>query len=165
MFISKYSTDFLRRLQNLIVIGEVEMLFNSVEFLVFFPIVFIMYFSLSSKVRYIWLLAASYFFYMCWNPKYMILIFLSTAITFGSGVIMEAVREKNGDLVQKNFWLCSCLVVSCIFNLLVLFYFKYFEFAIRNINRVIGMGGGENSGFYGIKLYFPWGFLFILFRL
>ncbi len=140
------------------------MLFNSVEFLVFFPIVFIMYFSLSSKVRYIWLLAASYFFYMCWNPKYMILIFLSTAITFGSGVIMEAVREKNGDLVQKNFWLCSCLVVSCIFNLLVLFYFKYFEFAIRNINRVIGMGGG-NSGFYGIKLYFPWGFLFILFRL
>lgn len=35
MFISKYSTDFLRRLQNLIVIGEVEMLFNSVEFLVF----------------------------------------------------------------------------------------------------------------------------------
>lgn len=140
------------------------MLFNSVEFLVFFPIVFIMYFSLSSKVRYIWLLAASYFFYMCWNPKYMILIFLSTAITFGSGVIMEAVREKNGDLVQKNFWLCSCLVVSCIFNLLVLFYFKYFEFAIRNINRVIGMGG-ENSGFYGIKLYFPWGFLFILFRL
>ena len=95
----------------------------------------------------------------------MILIFLSTAITFGSGVIMEAVREKNGDLVQKNFWLCSCLVVSCIFNLLVLFYFKYFEFAIRNINRVIGMGGGKNSGFYGIKLYFPWGFLFILFRL
>lgn len=122
-----------------------------------------MYFSLSSKVRYIWLLAASYFFYMCWNPKYMILIFLSTAITFGSGVIMEAVREKNGDLVQKNFWLCSCLVVSCIFNLLVLFYFKYFEFAIRNINRVIGMGGGKFR-FLWHQIILPVGISFYTFQ-
>ncbi len=54
------------------------MLFNSVDFLIFFPIVVFIYFVLPKKARYIWLLAASYYFYMSWNAKYAILIALST---------------------------------------------------------------------------------------
>ena len=61
------------------------MLFNSINFLVFFPIVVLIYFMIPRKLRYIWLLTASYFFYMSWNPKYAILIAVSTAITYGTG--------------------------------------------------------------------------------
>ena len=43
------------------------MLFNSFDFLVFFPIVVILYYAIPKKFRYLWLLAASYYFYMCWN--------------------------------------------------------------------------------------------------
>ena len=43
------------------------MLFNSLNYLVFFPIVLLFYFVLPKKVRYLWLLAASYYFYACWN--------------------------------------------------------------------------------------------------
>ena len=46
------------------------MLFNSAEFLIFFPIAALVYFVLPHRVRYLWLLACSYYFYMCWNPVY-----------------------------------------------------------------------------------------------
>ena len=50
------------------------MLFNSFEFLLFFPVMFLGYFLLPKKVRWVWLLACSAYFYMCWNAKYIILI-------------------------------------------------------------------------------------------
>lgn len=62
------------------------MIFNSIQFLVFFPIVFMVYFLLPARVRYIWLLISSYYFYMCWNPKYIFLILFSTVITYISGL-------------------------------------------------------------------------------
>ena len=46
------------------------MLFNSLAFLLFFPVVTLVYFLLPHKARYIWLLCASYFFYMQWNASY-----------------------------------------------------------------------------------------------
>ena len=57
------------------------MLFNSIDFLVFFPIVVLIYFIIPIKLRYIWLLVASYYFYMSWNAKYVILILFSTIVT------------------------------------------------------------------------------------
>ena len=61
------------------------MLFNSFSFLLFFPIVTLLYFLIPHKLRYLWLLVASYFFYMCWNPKYALLLAASTVIAFISG--------------------------------------------------------------------------------
>ena len=58
------------------------MLFNSAEFLIFFPIAALVYFVLPHRVRYLWLLACSYYFYMCWNPVYALLLLFSTAITY-----------------------------------------------------------------------------------
>ena len=54
------------------------MLFNSLNYLVFFPIVLLLYFVLPKKVRYLWLLGASYYFYACWNAKYALLLLFST---------------------------------------------------------------------------------------
>ena len=57
------------------------MLFNSIDFLLFFPVVTIAYFLLPHRVRWIWLLVASYYFYMSWNAKYALLIAASTVLT------------------------------------------------------------------------------------
>ena len=54
------------------------MLFNSYQFLIFFPVVVLLYYVIPQKIRYLWLLAASYYFYMCWNAKYALLLLVST---------------------------------------------------------------------------------------
>lgn len=64
------------------------MLFNSIQFLVFFPIVVFLYYIIPVKFRYFWLLVSSYYFYMCWNPKYVVLMLFSTVITYLSGILI-----------------------------------------------------------------------------
>ena len=65
------------------------MLFNSVEFLLFFPAVLLLYFIIPTlKLKNLFLLVASYFFYMCWNPEYALLIFTSTLVTWLSGLFL-----------------------------------------------------------------------------
>ena len=56
------------------------MLFNSTDFLIFFPIVVAVYYAIPEKVKSLWLLLASYYFYMCWNAKYALLILASTVL-------------------------------------------------------------------------------------
>ena len=58
------------------------MLFNSLEFLIFFPVVTLVYFVIPKKLKNFWLLVTSYYFYMCWQPAYALLILLSTVTTF-----------------------------------------------------------------------------------
>ena len=103
------------------------MLFNSFHFLIFFPIVTLIYFLIPYRVRWIWLLITSYFFYMCWNPKYAILIATSTLITYLSGIFISNSKDK------KKLW----VALSFISNLGILFFFKYFDFAIENINIIL----------------------------
>ena len=65
------------------------MLFNSYQFLIFFPIVVLIYYVLPDRIKYLWLLVTSYYFYICWNAKYALWIFTSTVITYISGLIIE----------------------------------------------------------------------------
>lgn len=109
------------------------MLFNSYSFLVFFPIVVFAYFLIPKKVRYIWLLIASYYFYMGWNAKYALLLLTSTIITYLSGLLLSAKKISH---ITK--WKKCIVVVSFISNLSILFFFKYFDFMIVNINRILG---------------------------
>lgn len=112
------------------------MLFNSMEFLLFFPIVVLIYFVIPHKIRYIWLLAASYFYYMCWNPKYAILMLLSTVITYLSGILISRanlVPNKIKAVKLKKLFVGFCFSS----NLIILFFFKYFDFFISNINLVL----------------------------
>ena len=104
------------------------MLFNSFSFLLFFPIVALVYFFIPQKVKYLWLLLASYYFYMSWNPKYAILIFMSTAITFLSGILID-----RGKTAAAKKW---AVFGSFAINLAILFFFKYFYFTVDNINAV-----------------------------
>lgn len=112
------------------------MLFNSYDFLIFFPIVTLIYFLIPHKVRCIWLLITSYYFYMCWNAKYALILLLSTTVTYISGLLIENANkiqdEKKGTKLKKTF-----VVLSFVINLSILFLFKYFDFAVDNINRVL----------------------------
>lgn len=111
------------------------MLFNSLEFLIFFPIVTLLYFAIPHRARYIWLLLASYFFYMCWNPKYALLMAFSTVTTYLSGILISKSRKSG----YKKLWVALSFTV----NIAILFFFKYFDFAVNNINVLLSSIGVE----------------------
>ena len=90
------------------------MLFNSLSFLIFFPIVLLIYFIIPRKIRYIWLLIASYYFYMCWNPKYALLLLFSTGVTYLGSLLLE----KCGDRVG---WKKAVAAVGLLINFGILF--------------------------------------------
>ncbi len=81
------------------------MLFNTMQYFVFLPIVVFIYYILPQRVRYVWLLAASYYFYMQWNPLYIVLLFFSTCITYtGARVIgrLNAACAGEAKLLPEN---------------------------------------------------------------
>ena len=117
------------------------MLFNSLSFLIFFPIVVLLYFILPQKLKNYWLLAASYYFYMCWNAKYALLILFSTVVTYASGLLMA--RTETGSLQPKQKQIRKKWVVAASFvlNLAILFFYKYFNFAMDGLQKVLGAAG------------------------
>lgn len=113
------------------------MLFNSLDFLIFFPIVLLVYFIIPKRVKYIWLLIASYYFYMCWNAKYVILILISTIITYVSGLLLENVKNKTIIESKKNIQKKLIVAVSFLSNLGILFYFKYINFTLDVVKDIL----------------------------
>lgn len=96
------------------------MLFNSLLFLVFFPIVVILYFIIPPKYRWVFLLIASYYFYMNWQPIYALLISFSILTTWICGVLLDKTEDVNK---RKIF-----LTISLIINFGILFLYKYYNF-------------------------------------
>ena len=97
--------------------------------IVFFPIVVLVYYIIPKKVRYIWLLAASFYFYMSWNAKYIVLLLISIVTTWGFGWLVHYAKKSWG----KKLSLAGCAVL----NLGILFYFKYFDFFLETLNRIL----------------------------
>ena len=100
------------------------MLFNSIEYVFFFPLVVFCYFLLPPNKKRIFLLVASYYFYMCWKPEYVILIFISTVIDYFMAIKMEQQTSKK----KKKLF----LAISLVSNLGFLFFFKYLDFFNEN---------------------------------
>lgn len=114
------------------------MLFNSFAFLLFFPIVCIVYYVLPTlKLRNLFLLVASYYFYMNWEPVYALLLVASTIVTYLSSIGISKYRKY-----KKVF-----LILSLIFNLTILFFFKYFNWAAENITEIIAC--------FGLSIHIP----------
>lgn len=113
------------------------MLFNSSAFLIFFPIVVVIYFVLPQKLKNLWLLIASYYFYMCWNAQYAILILMSTVVTYGSGLLMDQVKNSSYHEDKKVTLKKLIVTGSFIINLGILFYFKYLNFLLETIGNVL----------------------------
>lgn len=105
------------------------MLFNSVGFLIFFVVVTAVYFLLPQKVRYIWLLLASYYFYMQWNPIYVFLLLSCTLLTYFSGIIIDANKNKKTGKIVLFGSVFICLCILC--------YYKYSGLIIKVINYIL----------------------------
>ena len=106
------------------------MLFNSVDFLIFFPIVLFVYFLIPYKYKHFWLLISSYYFYMCWNPKYIILILASTLLTYLGGIATDKIDRSQSGIKDKKTWKKLTVFSVILINLGILFYFKYVNFAV-----------------------------------
>ena len=104
------------------------MLFNSLSYAIFLPLVFIIYWLLPNKYRWILLLIASYYFYMSWNAKYVFLIFITTFTSYLCAILIEKNREHKKPI----------LIVTLLVCLGILFVFKYFNFFFESINYLLG---------------------------
>ena len=134
------------------------MLFNSLNYLVFFPIVLLFYFVLPKKVRYLWLLAASYYFYACWNAKYALLLLFSTGVTYLSGLLIASAR-KRGKKTEMKLWVAGSFVI----NLGILAVFKYSGFVAENVNALMkALGSSARMGAPDVLL--PVGISFYTFQ-
>ena len=102
------------------------MLFNSLNFLIFFTVVLTLYYFLPKKYTWVMLLIASLFFYMCWRWQYIFLLFFPATIDFFVARTIENTPEKR----KRKLLLC----ISLITNLGLLFYFKYYNFFIDSFN-------------------------------
>ena len=109
------------------------MLFNSISFIIFFPIVVLFYFVIPHRFRWMWLLLTSYYFYMSWNPRYALLLAVSTVITYASGLLIDK-SNRIKDESKRTRLRKLCVGCSFILNLAILFVFKYFYFAVDSIN-------------------------------
>ena len=115
------------------------MLFNSLSFLIFFPVTVFLYFLLPKKIKNLSLLAASYAFYMGWNPKYALLLLFCTTVTYSASILIEKAREGS-DAMRKTKIM---LTVSIVLILSLLFYYKYLNFTITLLHDALSIIGLE----------------------
>lgn len=107
------------------------MLFNSFTFAIFLPIVFLIYWAVPHKWRWIVLFISSYYFYMSWNVKYVILILFTTFISYACALGLE-----RADAMKKK----KVLIVSTMAaSLGCLFFFKYFNFASESVANILNL--------------------------
>lgn len=140
------------------------MLFNSIDFLIFFPIVTLIYFVMPKKLKTVWLLIASYYFYMCWNPKYAVLIAVSTVITYLSGLALSYVcGMKNISADKRNFYKKWIVAASFISNLGILAVFKYADFFLTNLYGLFSAMGFTFTQ-HTLDLLLPVGISFYTFQ-
>src|SRR4051812_37711719 len=99
------------------------MLFNSISFIIFLPIVFLLHWFVANKTlkaQNSLLIAASYFFYACWDYRFLFLLIFSTFLDYFTGIKIS----ESKDTRHKKFWLS----LSIIINIGFLGFFKYYDF-------------------------------------
>lgn len=133
------------------------MLFNSVEYAVFLPIVFLLYwfvFNRNVKGQNLFVLVASYVFYAWWDWRFLGLIIITSLTTYVSGLIID----KNRETPQKAKLVSALNVVV---NLLILGVFKYYDFFVTSFANAFL--GGKTDGLL-LKLVLPVGISFYTFK-
>ena len=130
------------------------MLFNSLGFAIFLPIIFIVYWATPARYRYIPLLIASYYFYMSWNVKYVLLILLTTAVSWGCALMVEKCDKKRGKVY---------IILALAVSLGVLFFFKYFNFVSTSVCSLLNALAIPVSP-YVLNLTLPVGISFYTFQ-
>ena len=131
------------------------MLFNSFQFLFFFPIVVVIYFLLPQKFRWLHLLIASCLFYAAFIPAYLLILLLTIVVDYFAGILIENASGKQ----RKLF-----LIVSIFANVGILAVFKYYNFFIENINSLSQLLGITANPLPYWKIILPIGLSFHTFQ-
>lgn len=134
------------------------MLFDSLGFAVFFPLVYFLYWAIarhSLRVQNAMLLVASWFFYACWDWRFLFLLIFSTALDFVSGLLIHAASDK----AQKRLW----LFLSVGINLGFLGVFKYYDFFATGFADLLG-GFGMKVDPVLLRMVLPVGISFYTFH-
>jgi len=133
------------------------MLFNSWEFALFLPVVFALYWIISGK-RLAWqnmlLLGASYFFYSCWDWRFLFLLVFSTGLDYFTGLMIHA-----SDGFRRKFWFWLSIGV----NLGFLGIFKYYNFFADSFARLLS-GFGFQAHAATLDIILPVGISFYTFH-
>ncbi len=128
------------------------MLFHTAGYFIFLAVVTGVFYLGPVRWRRAWLLAASYFFYMCWNPVFVLLVWTLTLIDYGSGLWMERVADP-----RRRRWL---LVGSLGANLGFLGYFKYYNFLASNVAHLLD----RSPDAFALSILLPIGISFHTFQ-
>lgn len=127
--------------------------FNSLQYLCFLPVTVILYYILPKRVKNPVLLAASFYFYACWQPLYALLMLFSIAATYVCGLLIDRFNSR------KKLWLALCFAI----NLAILFFFKYFNFATDTVTDVLRLLG-VNASPLTLDVLLPVGISFYTFQ-
>lgn len=130
------------------------MLFNSIDFLLFFPIVCLLFFGLPHKYRWLLLLIASCYFYMYFVPIYILILAGTIVVDYFAGVLIE-----NNVGIKRKYY----LIISLFANILVLAIFKYYNFFIENIEVLMASIGNKSNLLY-LSILLPIGLSFHTFQ-
>ena len=133
------------------------MLFNSWQFLIFLTITFFLYFLIPKKYRHIFLLIASYAFYMFWNYKLIFLILFTTLISYLGALLVHKNKEKKK---LTTFFMVSSIAIC----LLVLIFFKYFNFLASSIISIISAISSNAYDYVALNIILPVGISFYTFQ-
>jgi D-alanyl-lipoteichoic acid acyltransferase DltB (MBOAT superfamily) len=105
------------------------MLFNTFHFAYFFAILFPLYWALPHRPQNYLLLAASYYFYACWDPRFLALLVLSTAMDYACGLAVDRIKDPR----KRTLF----VALSMALNLGMLGYFKYYNFFAESLHRAL----------------------------
>ena len=131
------------------------MLFNSIDFVIFFPLVVATFFLAPQRFQWMFLLAASYFFYAYWNVYYLLLIVFTTGSSYWFAILVGRTSERS----RRKLYLVCCLAL----NLLILLVFKYYNFFADSANLLLSrLGSTSELGMLNVLL--PVGISFYTFQ-
>lgn len=121
------------------------MLFNSIEFLVFLPIVFLSYwflFNRSVKLQNLFVVGVSYLFYGWWDERFLLLIAFTSFFSWLSGIGIEKIRNTSEDNLKSMRLKCRWIAGgNIVLNLLILGFFKYYNFFIESFVSAFSLAG------------------------
>ena len=132
------------------------MLFNTIEFMLFFPIVTLLYYLLPHNWRWLMLLIASCVFYMWFIPKYIFILLVTIVIDYSAGLLIEKWEEEPS---RRRL----CLIVSIVSTCMVLFIFKYLNFCSENL-VLLAQKLGFNHPSHVLNIALPIGLSFHTFQ-
>lgn len=115
------------------------MLFNSIQFAIFLPIVFLLYwfvFNRSLRLQNFFIVLVSYLFYGWWDWRFLLLIALTSFLSWGSGILISNHQINNN--ARRAKWIS---IINVVFNLAILGFFKYFNFFIENFIELFAAFG------------------------